>query len=244
MLEIEKSKIEVEKNQLIYSKKANNFYYWIFQEINPSLQNNVLEIGAGIGNLSKIFVNNISINRKIFLADLEENYLSNLRKNFKKKENVSIEFLDLNDISNFLKKKYRIDSCVLINVLEHIENDTNALININKILTEKGNLIVLVPALQRLYNIIDIENGHYRRYSKKDLAEKAANAGFKIEKLYYFNFFGIFGWILNGNILKKSIINENALGIFNKLVPFMKFIDKHIIRKKIGVSLIAILHKK
>ena len=242
-MKIDNSKKEIEKNQLIYSKKADNFYLWIFEEIKPSLQGNILELGSGIGNFSKILLENYEKDKKIILTDIEDNYLSNLRSNYGKGKNVSVEYFDLNDIEIFLRKNYEIKTCILINVLEHIEDDNKALLNINRILNDEGRLIILVPALKNLYNLIDLENGHYRRYSKRELKDKAKNAGFKILKLYYFNFFGILGWIFNGKILKKGIINENALGIFNRLIPFFKFFDKHIIHRKIGVSLIAILEK-
>jgi hypothetical protein len=48
---------------------------------------------------------------------------------------------------------------------------------------------------------------------------------------------------VNGNILKKTILNENAVGLLNTLVPILRFGEKFIIRKKIGISLIAVLEK-
>jgi SAM-dependent methyltransferase len=69
--------------------------------------------------------------------------------------------------------------------LEHLENDQLALSNWYKILKPGGIGIVLVPAYNFLWTEHDDINYHFRRYTKTDLKNKAANAGFSIQSSGY-----------------------------------------------------------
>ncbi|MFA5014528.1 MAG: class I SAM-dependent methyltransferase [Actinomycetota bacterium] len=230
------------ENQKNFSEKCENFYLWIFKEIKPYIRGDILEIGAGLGNFSEILVKNYNDN-KIILSDVDKTYLSILSDKFKDNENIKIEFLDLNSPGEFKEKDYKIDTCIAINILEHIKDDVSAITGIYDILNRNGSLILLLPTYKFLYNIIDKKIEHYRRYTKKEIIQKVENTGFKIEKIFYFNFVAIFGWIFNGSILKKSIINKNILSLYNKLIPLFKFIDRYLLFRKIGISLIVILNK-
>ena len=184
--------LEGKENQKNFSEKCDNFYLWIFKEIKTYIKGDILEIGAGLGNFSKILVKNYNHN-KIILSDIDKTYLKILSGRFKDNENVEIEFLDINSPKKFTEKKYKIDTCIAINILEHIKDDVSSISGIYNILNRKGNLILLIPAYKSLYNIIDKEIGHYRRYTKKEIIKKVRNTNFKIEKIFYFNFLAIFG---------------------------------------------------
>lgn len=110
-------------------------------------------------------------------------------------------------------------------------------------LTPGGTFTILVPAHQFLYNCIDKSVGHYRRYNKKLMQAKVAQTKFKIKKLFYFNAISIPGWYLSGNIFKKDLLSENKMQLLDRLVPFLKFIETHLLRKTIGMSLVAVLEK-
>jgi hypothetical protein len=65
-----------------------------------------------------------------------------------------------------------------------------------------------VPAFSFLYSKHDAKIGHYRRYSKSRVKNLLTKNGFKIEKIFYWNFPGIFGWfackLLNKNPVESS----------------------------------------
>lgn len=235
-----------------YSKEGNknlsiidkfpNFTNWMYSEIKPYLTGDILEVGSGLGTYSEKIVKDFK-NSKIILSDIDYKYLKELKVKFKHKKNITITKLDLSNFHDFKKLNQKLDSVFALNVLEHIEDDISTLNNIYKILRKKGKSIILVPAHKFLFNCIDSSIGHYRRYSKKEIIEKISKTKFKIKKIFYFNFLSIFGWYINGNILKKKIVNENAIGVLNKIVPFLKFFEKYILMKKIGISLIIILEK-
>ena len=131
----------------------------------------------------------------------------------------------------------------MINVLEHIENDRAALMNLASLLTKKGRIIMLVPAHKFLFNCIDTKVGHYRRYNLAEIKDKISGTKLNLVKVFYFNFMSIFAWYINGTILKKSSINEKALGLYNKMVPFFRFMENKILKKRLGISLIVTLEK-
>lgn len=75
----------------------------------------------------------------------------------------------------------------LLDVIEHIDDDGKALKGAFKMLENGGTLVCTVPAYMFLWSGHDVLNHHKRRYTLKELGEKVEGAGFKIEKISYFN---------------------------------------------------------
>lgn len=222
-------------------KKQNNFCDWMYSEIKPYLRGDILEIGSGLGTYSEKITKD-SKNYKIFLSDINDDYLKKLKKIFQN-QRINCIKLNLEKREDFLKIEQKFDSIIALNVLEHIKDDVGVLNYLYDLLRPQGRLIILVPAHKFLFNTIDTAIGHRRRYTKKEIKQKVAQTKFKIKKTFYFNAFSILGWYLNGNILKKGVLNEGVLVLFNKIVPLLKFIEKYLFFKKIGISLIAVLEK-
>ena len=220
--------------------KANNFTDWMYDEIKPFLQGNIFEVGSGQGTYSRKIINDFRDN-KIILSDIDKKYVSDLKKISIGR--VSVFNIDISRKEDFRQINDRIDSAFALNVLEHVDNDVGALNNVYDILSPGGRFVVLVPAHKFLYNRIDKSIGHFRRYTKSELLEKVSITKFKVKKLFYFNFLSIFGWYANGDILKRDVINEGAVGLLNKIVPALRFFEKYILRKKMGISIIVILEK-
>jgi SAM-dependent methyltransferase len=65
--------------------------------------------------------------------------------------------------------------------LEHIENDVEFLRQINRLLQAQGTLVLTVPIDMSLWTQDDVNAGHFRRYSKRDLFEKLQRTGFAVE---------------------------------------------------------------
>ena len=222
--------------------KAMNFTAWMYEQIKPYLKGDILEIGSGIGTYSKEVIRDFK-ESDIILSEIDSSYINILQERFKKNQNVNVKYLDLNNKEHFDKIEKKFDSVFALNVLEHVEDDHFALNLIYSILKDKGRLILLVPAHKFLYTCHDEAVGHYRRYTKKELSQKGLRTGFKITKTFYFNFVSIFGWYINGKLLKKKTYSEGTMGLFDKLVPFFRIFEKYFLFKKAGISLIAILEK-
>lgn len=219
-------------------EKADLFNKWMYQTITPDCKGKILEIGSGIGNISQFFIDD---NKEIVLSDLRDNYCDILKKKFTNtvlkidlaEEDFEFKYADL--IGTF-------DTVFALNVVEHIKDDELAIANCKKLLKSNGTLIILVPAYQFLYNNFDVELEHFRRYTKKTLKKVIQKNQLKIQKSYYFNFIGIFGWYFSGQILKKKTIPEGQMGLFNFFVPIFKIIDG-ITLKKMGLSTVCVAKK-
>lgn len=230
-------------NQLVFQQsKGKNRSQWMYDQFKDKIKGDILEIGSGIGTYSEKLINDFPTS-KIVLSDISENYVEDLKKRFVL-PNVESVIFDLNNKVHFQRVgKNKFDTIIALNVIEHIEDDYVALDFIYEMLKQNGKALILVPAHQSLYNNIDRKVGHYRRYSKKTLLELIDKTNFQIDDVYFYNASGILGWILSGNILQKDEIEEDTYTIYDKMIPLIKIIEKYLLFRSIGISLIVILSK-
>ena len=219
--------------------EAVQFNRWLYDTIAPFCTGKILEIGSGLGNISKYFIEN---NKHIVLSDIRTNYCQFLETQFHLNEHNLIKNLDLVDPAINEKFGDRFDSfdtVFALNVVEHIENDELAIENCLKFLKPGGTLIVLVPAYQFLYNSFDKVLGHYRRYTKSHLKRSFLKKGLLIRSAKYFNASGMIGWFVSGMIQKNKTIPRSQMHLYNRLVPLFKIIDKCLLNQT-GLSVIVI----
>lgn len=221
---------------------ASRFTDWMYNEISPFLGGDILELGSGIGTYSEKIVRDYRQSR-IVLSDIDDGYVRALGERFLQYGNVSASVIDANRREDFANLDMAFDSVFALNLLEHIEDDVAALNNIYGVLKPGGQLVILVPAHKFLFNCIDKAIGHYRRYSRQDITAKVKQTRFTLKKLFYFNFAAIPGWYVNGNIFRQARVNEGAVGVFDKIVPVLRLIERYILFRRIGISLIAVLVK-
>ena len=225
-------------------EKADKFNFWMYKTIKPFCKGKILEIGSGIGNISQYFIKE---KYDITLSDIRDNYCDILKDKFKATEN-NIEVINIDLVDKEFDTKYKnyigtFDTVFALNVVEHIEDDNLSLKNIYKLLKKEGHVVILVPAYQALYNGIDKGLEHYRRYTQKMTNKVIVNANFKIIHEQYFNAMGILGWYISGKLQKNDTIPEGQMGLYNKLVPIFKIIDKMVFNK-FGLSNIAVGKKE
>jgi hypothetical protein len=101
-----------------------------------------------------------------------------------------------------------------------------------------GRAVVLVPAFQELFGSLDHELGHRRRYTRSNLSQQMSEAGFQVERAFYFNLVGTFGWWLNARLRKAPRIPVEQLRYFDTLVPILRLEDR--VPLPFGQSVIAI----
>ncbi|MGA2318480.1 MAG: glycosyltransferase [Thermodesulfobacteriota bacterium] len=218
-------------------KKLHRYNQWIFLKFRPFLGSRVLEVGAGVGNITKFL-----LDRELIIAtDVEPKYLALLKNTFGKYKKFMIEPLNLSGTELERYRSYLIDSVICFNVLEHIEQDEKPLKNIFNLLEPRGRLLLLVPSHPWLYGSLDQHLGHHRRYGKKELKNKLETLGFKVIFLKYFNRIGILGWFLNSKILRRKRLPSFQLRIYNLLVPLLKL--EKFFPLPFGTSLLAVAEK-
>jgi len=157
-------------------------------------------------------------------------------------------------LGNICKAPYEADEFEFIfatDILEHIEDDTRALREIMRILVSGGQLLLTVPAFNFLWGKQDDVSLHKRRYRLKSLVKLLEQAGFKVQKSFYFNymlFFPIwFGRLLikwlNVNIESENQVNSPLL---NKILTCIFSVDiwsAQVIRPPFGVSIFVLCQK-
>lgn len=84
--------------------------------------------------------------------------------------------------------KEKFDAVILGEVLEHLINDQLVVNKIYCVLKKSGICIVSVPAHTSLWDISDNYAGHIRRYEAAQLKTLFEQAGFKVERVYYWGF--------------------------------------------------------
>ena len=87
---------------------------------------------------------------------------NNLKKKFKLKKNIKVVG------KKFSLKKNSYDTIIYLDVIEHIKNYENELINAYKSLKKNGNLIINVPAFQFLFSQFDKDVDHVKRFYKNE----------------------------------------------------------------------------
>jgi len=219
--------------------ETTNFNRWMADTIRGRLGAHVLEIGAGIGNMSQ----HLAPRRKSYIAsDYDPEHVARLRARFQARPNVSLVRCDLTREADFAPLRGKADTVVCLNVVEHIEDDNAGLRNISSALQPGGRAIILVPQDQRIYGTLDEVLGHYRRYSEPELRTRMEGAGFEVEEVLHFNRVTRPGWYWNGRVLKRKHFSRFQLWVFDHMVWLWRRVDR--LLPWPAVSIIAVGRKK
>lgn len=215
-------------------REAANYRNALIHEFRALLKGNVIEIGAGIGQMTEHLLELPAIQRLIAIEP-EAKLSQRHREQFPGHELYEGTIEDVPPNSEW-------DAILSINVLEHIEGDTRELQRYSALLRpRRGHFCVLVPARPEIYAPIDKDFGHFRRYTRPELRGKLESAGFEIVKLHYFNFVGYFAWWLNFAVLKKRVFEVGKVRFYDRMIfPAVHFAESKIARPPIGQSLVAI----
>jgi len=79
------------------------------------------------------------------------------------------------------------DLITCLDVLEHIEDDLGALLELRRVARHGGLLLLTVPAYPRLWSSHDELNRHCRRYTRRELLGRAVEAGWRPLRTTHFN---------------------------------------------------------
>lgn len=146
------------------------------------------------------------------------------------------------------------DTTLVLDVIEHIEDDQQVINEMFRVLKPGGEAIITVPALPFIWSKHDSGQGHKRRYTRRRLVKLAKTAGFKVKFISYFNSFlsplivliRLIGRLkpfnglneydskLNYDLSRKKIINFLLKSMFVGEIKLLKWV-----RYPIGISVAA-----
>ena len=204
----------------------------------------ILEIGCGTGgNLSML-----SSLGKVTAIEMNAEAVEIVKE--KNLDTVNVHIGSLPNGMPKLEKKF--DLICLFDVVEHIEEDQEALKKIKKYLKENGKIIITVPAYQWLYGKHDEYLHHKRRYSKNEIIRVAENSGYNVKRITFFNTI-LFPLALIVRIYEKHIQKTNEKRGVKVEKKWINDIFKYIFEGEIrilnkinmpfGLSLLCVLSK-
>jgi 2-polyprenyl-3-methyl-5-hydroxy-6-metoxy-1,4-benzoquinol methylase len=222
----------------IASDSAPAYLQWVADLFIPHLGASALEVGSGHGAVTQ----HLARGRRLVASDLSDSCLNILRSRFADWPNVEVRRMDLRELD--LGQTF--DSTVIINLLEHIEDDSGALRALGDRLNPGGNCLIYVPALNWLYGAWDRDVGHYRRYSKRRLAAVVREAGLEPMQLHYVNMLAIPAWVVfSSKLVDRGDARSvgRGLQLWDRVgVPLTQAIERRL-RPPMGLNLFCVARK-
>jgi len=211
--------------------------------LKPEEVRTILDVGCGSGANFPV----LAKFGEVYGVDSSEEAISFLKdKGFEKVFKGELPYLSFD-------KKF--DLITLFDVLEHIEDDGAALRNISQILTDRGLIMLSVPAHKFLWSDYDELVHHKRRYGKKELVAKIQSQGYEIELATYFNTFLAIPAFAVKLIKKAPVINKILpdseldlnIGPANELLSLIFSSERYLLKHlnfPMGLSLLFVARKR
>lgn len=224
-----------------YDLRITNLARFIYKKL-PIKKGHLIDIGAGNGLLLKFFKDR---GFEVEGIELEADQVHAMQQDFKLK-GVAIRQGDIMS----LKGKDKYDVVIASDVIEHIQDDHKALVNLFSFVAPGGYLVITVPAHSYLFGKRDIAWGHHRRYDKKVLVSKAKmleNSG--VIGVFYWNLIAYFAYWYYETVLRQPI-KENfryEMTLTSKIIRFILDIELRLEEffggVFLGLTLVTIVRK-
>ena len=214
---------------------ALNYRNWIVDLCAPHLVGPILEVGAGHGTFSESYASFGDVTAvepgAHGAALLAERYADDERVT-----TVSGVVADVPTEPPF-------GSAVMINVLEHIEDDQGVLRDIYDRLVPGGCLCIWVPSYEFLYSEFDRKLGHVRRYRKRQLEADVRLAGYEVVEGRHVNLPGWFSWLILCRLLRQEPTSPTTVKVFDRrIVPVVRWFESRV-RVPFGQSVFLVARK-
>ncbi len=213
---------------------------WILSHFRNTLRGTVLELGSGSGAISEHLSKYCP---ELILVEPSSKHVHMLRSKFHGHDHVRIceNTLEAQLVS---MPEASVDSIVMVNVLEHIEDDNGAIAQMHRALKPGGHLHIMVPALPFLFSNMDIRLGHFRRYRLKSLTSMLADAGFHISVASYMDFIGVLPWWIINTLAGKTDFNPTLVRIYDRFfVPLGTWLESAI-RPPLGKNIVLVAQRR
>ena len=151
-------------HEMDWGEMLPNYRRYQYNLIKKFVGKSILEIGSGDRGFTHQLVENSCYLKGLLSIEPSERLFDLNKDSYSFPINVTFEKTDLFDMT--VDKYGSFDTITMIHVLEHIDNDYDALDHLHSLLSVNGYLLIEVPALQYLYSIHDEKIGHFRRYNK------------------------------------------------------------------------------
>jgi SAM-dependent methyltransferase len=202
--------------------------------IEPHCGPSVLEVGAGLGE----FASQLHGLERHVVTDVDPGAVTSMGQRFADRPEVEARVFDL--AQGALDLGTPVSTVVAINVLEHIDEDTNALRSLASMTEPGGRIVLWVPAYMQLYGEFDRAVGHVRRYTPRTMSAAIRHAGLGPELVRPVNFLGGIAWWATVRRGRVGVPNPRLVRTYDRLVvPVTRALESRI-RPPFGQSVLAV----
>jgi 2-polyprenyl-3-methyl-5-hydroxy-6-metoxy-1,4-benzoquinol methylase len=220
---------------------AKHFFDWVLDGFHPYLQGRVLEVGAGLGTITRKLLDSYP-DIEIVCLEPAENLFQELSSYAALAPRVVAHRQTLAD--HEVGQDERFDAVLYLNVLEHIPDDAAELRLAAAALRPGGVILVFGPALEWLYSELDYKAGHYRRYSLRRLRDLAAAAGLEVLSARYFDVVGVLPYLVVYRLLRRDDITGSTMWAYDRVaVPLSRRIQRTLPQPPLGKNVVLVARK-
>jgi SAM-dependent methyltransferase len=211
---------------------------FVLESLGGAPSGDVLEVGAGIGNVATHYLKRAA---RAVLVEPDDALCARLAERMGGEPKVRVVHGTLEDgIARGEIDAGSFDACVLVNVLEHVQDDVGLVRVIGSRLRANGRLLCFVPALPLLFGSLDEAVGHVRRYRRRPLREVIEHAGFVVEELRYVDVLGVLPWLVAGRVLRRPGLDPSAARLYDAIgVPLTRALERRV-RVPLGKNLACV----
>jgi len=219
--------------------ELKNYYQWIVGAVRSYLGGHGTEYGAGIGTVSALMRPSM---QHLELVEPSPSRGAALSRRFDGDPCVTIVVDTLEGHLPGAMDKSR-DTLVLINVLEHIEDDDGALAQFHRVLKPGGHLVLFVPALSFLFSDLDALARHYRRYHLKPMRRQVEAVGLEICVARYMDVLGILPWWLVNTVGGKRELDARMTRLYDRIgIPVTRALER-LIPPPVGKNILMVANR-
>lgn len=195
---------------------------WLTRVLRPHLGDTVLEIGAGLGNMTGRLMGK---KLRYVAGEKDPLYLHALRNRFLRTPNVAVCRIDPEDPADFEPWRDQFESVLCVNLLEVVDDPKAVMESLASCLKPGGAMVVLVPQGKALFGSLDRGMGTKRRFSAAGMREIFRALGMKVEREQQINKLGALGWWFSSRVLQRDHISRPSLKLWDKSVWLLRRID-------------------
>jgi SAM-dependent methyltransferase len=212
---------------------AIRYHAWLTDLVRPYLGEDPLEIGSGLGDYAQTWIDGGT--PQITVSDRDPGRFALLQRKFEGNDRIHVQ-----DVDVFSPHQADHSALVAMNVLEHIEQDVEALRSATQLLRPGGAVVMFVPAFEFAMSEFDRKVGHFRRYTVASLRTAYERAGLDVERIHYVNAPGLFAWFVGMRLLKMTPQDGPTVRLWDRaVVPVARAIEKRA-RPPFGQSVFAV----
>ncbi|WP_322755610.1 class I SAM-dependent methyltransferase [Frankia sp. Cas3] len=236
---------------------AVNYRRFELDLVSPYCGRRILEVGSGLGD----FAAGLHGYDHLIVSDTDPLCLRTLSARFAGRADVDVVTLDVAGRSRagrpgasrsgasrsraeraaaLVPAVRPVDTLIMMNVLEHIEDDVAALRRLSRLVIPGGRIVLWVPAYPALYGEFDRMVGHFRRYTPATLRRPVELAGLRVERVHPVNLLGGIAWWVAVRRAGQRSADPRLVRLYDRvIVPISRCVERRI-RVPFGQSVLCV----